>query len=236
MACVCCSPPCCFSADHHQRLPSASVTYTHTRLSSSLFLPNRSGTQSPLLDNVRRGSGPQPFTSLVETISLSATSSPANQCGTRLLSGSAPRPFVFYGTSPPTLQYYTFNLNFSGSLEVVSPLAGGCFLNANLPPPSPGEGALSVDLSVFRLTRVGFSWPYNAAQGQYTATYYWHGYTRLDTQATPPCVLCCDWLNGPFLGSETDFGYDTTVSATPRQVSCFAYNGNSIQIDIAVTL
>lgn len=236
MTCVCCQPLCCFSVAHFQSLPSVTVTYTHTRLSSSLLMPNRFGGQSRLGDIIRQGSHSnfhEPFTSLVETLTLSDATPRSNPCtfGPRNIVGTASRPFVFYGTNPPSL-LYSSPLGQSGSLRVSSPSSGVCLMFVVLPPPSPGDnGPLNIAGSV--LSDAGFSWPYDTAQSQYNATYYWHNYTQLDTQANPPCVLCCDWLNGQGAGG---YRFDTTTSSNPQAFNCFAYNGYSIRIDIAVSL
>lgn len=235
MACICCQPPCCFSVAHFQSLPSVSVTYTHSRLSSSLFMPNRFGSNSPLGDIIRQASpgGAQPFTSLVETMTLSDATPRSNPCtfGPRNIQGTASRPFVFYGTNPPTLLQFSPTTE-TGSLRVSSPVSGVCLLFVVLPPPSPpGGGYWHIDGTV--LSDIGFAWTYDPAQSQYGATYYWHNYTQLDTQANPACVLCCNWLNGSGL---TNYRFDTTTSSTPQSFNCFVYNGYTIRIDIAVNL
>lgn len=234
MACPCCAPACCFSAAHAQALPSITVTYTHTRLASSTMMLNRFGSMSPLLDGIRASSGPEPFTSLTHSVTLAdfANGPLLNPCATRNLSGVAPRPVVNNNASPPVLFY--FDDTYFGTIRTSAPGPGVCNLLFEMPAPPLAQGALSAVGINALVSSTNASWSYSPSQDYYEFEYYWHNYTLLDSQASPPCVFCCDYINAFPAGRQA--WYDVTVASTPRAIDCFAYNGHSIFIRIQVDL
>jgi hypothetical protein len=258
--CNCCDVICCLPAGS---TPQVVFTYTYTRLSSPILFPSFTQSLDswpvgsnpyPLWDGLRvpfnsfgdraddfsAGSFEDPFTTLSESHVLPHFPNldfPSECPSSTNARGSGLRPTIVGGGATsggipqtvPTVVYVQDDA-INASIGLIPAFNNfPCRLQVGLPLPATGGG---VSVTGGTLSGNTFAWNY-AGKTTYTATFYWHNYTRLAVDFG--CTLCCQFLTRQSFASG-DFAYAVTESATPPTVSCHAYNGFTVKTEVSVAL